>query len=63
MAFEELKVRLALLMEQASENPVDVHEVYEELREKLAEMEGMGLPLPADLVEMKAKLEADLSKE
>ncbi len=62
MSFENLKAGIALLMEQASETPGDAHEIYEELREKLAELKGLGLPLPADLVELEKRLQADLSK-
>jgi len=60
MSFESLKAGIALLMEQASETPEDAHEIYEELREKLAELKGLGLPLPEDLVELERKLAADL---
>lgn len=63
MSFENLKVAIALLMEQASESPTDVHEIYEELREKLAELKGLGLPLPQDLVELEERLNADLAKK
>lgn len=60
MSFESLKAGIALLMEQASETPEDAHEIYEELREKLAELKGLGLPLPDDLVELEKRLAADL---
>lgn len=63
MSFENLKAAIALLMEQASETPEDAHEVYEELREKLAELRGMGLPLPDDLVQLEQRLEKDLGRK
>jgi hypothetical protein len=63
MSFENLKAGIALLMEQASETPADAHEIYEELREKLAELRGFGLPLPEDLVEMEKKLAEELGKK
>ena len=62
MPFESLKAGIALLVEQMTDNPEDAHEIQESLREKLAEMRGLGLPLPQDLVELEARLEADLRK-
>ncbi|MBZ0129013.1 MAG: hypothetical protein K8F59_07840 [Rhodobacteraceae bacterium] len=63
MSFENLKAAIALLMEQASETPEDAHEVYEELREKLAELRGLGLPLPDDLVKLEQRLQKDLGRK
>lgn len=62
MSFENLKAGIAMLLEQMVEQPEDAHEIQESLREKLAEMRGLGLPLPQDLVELEANLEADLHK-
>ena len=39
--------------------PEDQHEIQEQLREKLREMRAMGLPLPADLVELEKRLDDD----
>ena len=36
-----------------------MHEVHENLREKLNELRAMGMPLPDDLVELEKRLEAD----
>ncbi|MCB1368218.1 MAG: hypothetical protein KDK00_10680 [Rhodobacteraceae bacterium] len=63
MSFENLKAAIALLMEQASETPHDAHEIYEELREKLAELRGLGLPLPDDLVKLEERLQKDLGRK
>lgn len=63
MSFENLKVAIAMLMEQASETPGDSHEIYEELREKLAELRGFGLPLPEDLVRLEKQLQKDLGRK
>lgn len=57
MSFENLKAGIALLLEQTVHQPEDLHEVQETLREELAELKSLGMPLPEDLV----KLEADLS--
>jgi len=58
MALEELKAEISLLMEQMVNQPEDVHEVQERIREKLNEMRAMGMPLPSDLVELEKKLDS-----
>ena len=50
MAFEQFRAQLAMLMDEIAGNPHDAHELQESLREKLAEMQALGLPLPDDLV-------------
>lgn len=60
MALEEIKARISLLLEEMVNQPEDVREVQEQLREKLREMRAMGLPLPADLVELESRLDSDL---
>jgi len=62
MPFESLKASIALLMEQMANQPEDMHEVQESLREKLSELRALGLPLPADLVALEAKLEKQFRK-
>ena len=59
MALEELKAQISLLLEEMINQPEDQHEVQEQLREKLREMRAMGLPLPADLVELEKRLDND----
>lgn len=60
MAFEDLRVQIAMIMDQIADNPGDRHQMQEGLREKLAEMRAMGLPLPEDLVALERYLEEDL---
>ena len=48
MAFEQFRVQLAMLLDEIAKNPSDAHEMQETLRERLAEMQAMGLPLPED---------------
>ena len=60
MAFEQLRAQIAMLMDEIADRPGDEHELQESLREKLAEMKALGLPLPADLVAFEAALEDDL---
>jgi hypothetical protein len=62
MAFEEFRLQLAMLMDEIARNPSDAHELQESLREKLAEMQAMGLPLPDDLVGLEEYLEEDLER-
>lgn len=57
MALEEIKARISLLIEQMIEQPEDVHEVHERIREQLNELRAMGMPLPADLVELEKSLD------
>ncbi|MBZ9799657.1 hypothetical protein [Mesorhizobium sp. ES1-4] len=60
MALESFKAQISLLLEEMVNQPEDAHEVQEQLREKLREMRAMGLPLPADLVELEKRLDSDL---
>jgi hypothetical protein len=60
MAFEQFRVQLAMLLDEIAKNPTDAHEMQETLREKLAEMQALGLPPPADLVGLEEYLEDDL---
>ena len=62
MAFEEFRAQVAMLMNEIAGNPQDAHELQESLREKLAEMQALGLPLLDDLVGLEAYLEQDLDR-
>lgn len=62
MAFEEFRTRLAMLLDEIAGNPHDAHELQESLREKLAEMQALGLPIPDDLAGLEAYLEEDLAR-
>jgi hypothetical protein len=62
MALEELKAQIAMLLMRLEEDPEDVHELYELIREKLEQMKAMGLPLPADLVGLERKLEREFAR-
>ena len=61
MPFEDLKVRISLLLEQMVHQPEDMHELQETLREELSELRASGLPVPLDLVELEQKLEDQLN--
>ena len=57
MAFEDFRIQLAMLMEEIAGNPENAHQLQESLREKLAEMQAMGLSPPEDLVQLERDLE------
>lgn len=60
MALEQFRVQIAMLMDEIARAPEDAHEAQEQIREKLAEMQALGLPLPADLVDLEAYLDRSL---
>jgi F0F1-type ATP synthase membrane subunit b/b' len=62
MALEEFKARIALLLDEMTRRPEDAHELQEHVREQLEELKGMGMPLPADLVELERALGAELKE-
>ncbi|WP_095590063.1 hypothetical protein [Actibacterium ureilyticum] len=57
MAFEDLKAGIALLLQEIEKRPEDRHVLQEELREKIAEMRGLGLPVPDDLLRLEEQLD------
>lgn len=59
MALEQIKAQIALLMEEMVNQPEDAHELREQVREKLVELQALGLPLPEDLVALQQQLEAE----
>jgi hypothetical protein len=62
MAFENFRIQLAMILDEIAANPHNAHELQENLREKLAEMQALGLPLPEDLVGLEEYLERDLER-
>lgn len=63
MALEEIKARISLLLQEMVNQPEDEHEIQEQLREKFSELRALGLPLPADLVELEQRLDAGFGAE
>ncbi|HSF91400.1 MAG TPA: hypothetical protein VLA51_04260 [Paracoccaceae bacterium] len=63
MSFEDLKVRIAMMLEQMVHQPEDIHEAQEALREELEELKASGMPLPQDLVDLEAEMEAQLARK
>lgn len=60
MAFESLKAEIDILLAEMINQPQDAQEIREQVREKLNELRAMGMPLPADLVELEKRLDAEL---
>jgi len=56
VSFEDIKAELALLMIEMENQPQDMHELYEKVHEKLAELKAFGMPVPDDLAELEKKL-------
>ncbi|MCP4934278.1 MAG: hypothetical protein GY927_08765 [bacterium] len=58
MSFEKLQTEISLLLMEMKNQPQDVHELHEVLREKINQMRAFGMPIPADFLELEKKLEA-----
>ena len=63
MAFEQQRAEIDLLLEQTRDVPEDKHELYEIVRQKFGEMRAIGMPLPQDLVDLEAALEAEFASD
>jgi hypothetical protein len=62
MALEELKAQISYLVSQINNQPEDIHELYELLHQKLAELRGEGLPVPQDLLDLEKRMLQDFPK-
>jgi hypothetical protein len=60
-ALEEAE--LGLLLTKMQDEPVDLHELYQLIRQKLNELKAFGMPLPADLVQFEHDLEAEFAAD
>ena len=47
MAFEDFKASIGAILDEIAHRPEDRHVLQEQLREKISELESMGLPVPA----------------
>ncbi|WP_424940475.1 hypothetical protein [Aliiroseovarius sp. S253] len=59
MAFEELKASISMILDEIAKRPEDRHVLQEQLREKIAELDKLGLPVPEDIRNFEEKLEDD----
>ena len=62
MPFEALKIRLLMILDEATHQPEDLHELQEELREEIAGLKAQGLPVPDDIAKLEDRLEAALNQ-
>lgn len=63
MSFEKLKTDISYLLTQMQNEPEDPHEIYQQIKEKLDELRAFGMPLPEDLLQLEASLEAEFAAE
>jgi len=63
MAFEDKEAELGLLFGKMQAAPHDEHELYQQIRQKLAELKAYGMPLPDDLVQFERDLEAEFAAD
>lgn len=59
MAFEEFKAAIAALLDEIAERPEDRHVLQEQLREKISELQQLGLPVPEDYKRFLEELSGD----
>jgi hypothetical protein len=63
MAFEDKEAELGLLFGKLQSAPHDAHELYQQIRQKLAELRAYGMPAPDDLVQFERDLEAEFAAD
>ncbi len=61
MPFESLKASIYLLLEEMTEQPEDLHQLQEQLREKIAEFRTLGLPVPEDFIQAEQDMRNELN--
>lgn len=61
--FENLKTAITMILDEIAARPTDRHILQEELREKIAEMRAMGLPVPDDIEALEKALEDPENEE
>ncbi|KCV81710.1 hypothetical protein ATO10_10205 [Actibacterium atlanticum] len=59
MAFEQLKAGIALILDEIEKRPEDRHILQSQLRDKIAELRSLGLPVPDDILKLEMELEED----
>jgi len=63
MAFENLKIQIAMLLEGAPDDSGDPHAIYQKVMQEINEMRAFGMPLPSDLAELERALEQKFAGE
>ena len=62
MAFETVTAELGLLLTRMQNEAEDRYELYQQLREKLNELRAFGMPVPQDLKDLAAALDAEFAE-
>ena len=62
MSFEQIKARIALMLEEATYQPEDLHEARELLREQMAELRAQNQTVPEDLRDLERRLDEAFSE-
>lgn len=62
MSFEQIKARIALMLEESTYQPEDLHEAREVLREQMAELRAQNQTVPEDLQDLERRLDEAFSK-
>ena len=63
MAFEHMQAELGILLTRMQTEPTDRHELYLQIMLKLNELKAYGMPLPADLIQLEKRLEAEFEAD
>jgi len=63
MAFEAVKAEIGILLTKMQNEPEDRHELYLQLMEKMNELKAYGMPIPEDLLQLEAALEAEFAED
>ncbi len=59
MVFEDLMVRINMLLTDMENQPEDAHEILEQIHLELNQLKATGQPLPEDLVRLERRLERE----
>ncbi len=59
MAFEDIKAAIGTILDEIAQRPEDRHVLQEQLREKIAELETLGLPVPDNIQRFEEELGED----
>jgi DNA-binding FadR family transcriptional regulator len=62
MSFEQIKARIAMMLEESTYQPEDLHEMREVLREQVADLRAQNLTVPDDLLDLEKRLDEAFSK-
>ena len=59
MALSDIENEIAYLLQQMTNQPQDVHELAQQIRDKISALRAEGLPVPQDLIDLEEQLETE----